>query len=167
MSTKIQERIKLFRFVREIPYYISVGNEQDFSCSTKAEILQRLLGLQSRFRICEFRWEDLRLPKEILALGHEDPEVHQFLEVLIPETQKWVIVDPTWDSGLATILPISEWDGINDTQIAVSARKIYSPQESDKIVKKISTPEEIENYLRKNKNFLVGLNNYFRSLRGG
>ncbi len=165
MSKEIQERIKLFRIVKEIPYYVSVGEEQDFSCSTKAEILEKLLTLKSRYRICEFRWEDLNLPKEILKFPHEDPEYHQYLEVYIPETKKWTVVDPTWDSGLGKIFEIAEWDGLNNTKIAVPTKEIYSPTESKELIKKFYEPKEIENYIKKNREFLIALNNYFKRLR--
>ncbi len=168
MTKEIQERVRLFRIVREIPYYVSVGEEQDFSCSTKAEILKMLLhclDLNSRYRICEFRWEDLNLPKEILKLPHEDPEYHQYLEVYIPETKRWTIVDPTWDSGLSKIFEIAEWDGLSNTKIAVLPKKIYSPAKSMELIKKFNEPKEIEEYLRKNKKFLIAPNNYFKCLR--
>lgn len=165
MKKEIQERIKLFRFVREIPYYASVGKEQDFSCSTKVEILRKLLGLKARYRIYEFRWEDLDLPKELLTFPHEDPEYHQNLEVYIPEKQNWVIVDPTWDSGLSKNFVVAEWDGLSNTKIAVPTKKIYSPEESKHLIKTFSEPKEIQSYLRKNKRFLHSLNKYLKYLR--
>ncbi|MBI5803532.1 hypothetical protein HY448_02495 [Candidatus Pacearchaeota archaeon] len=137
-----KERIKMFEQVRDIPYYISVGKEKGFDCSVKAEMLKKLLDLKSRSIICEFRWEDLKLPKEILEIYHENPEYHEFLEVYIPEKQKFVIVDPTWDNRLKSILPINEWDGLNNTRIAVPAKKIYSPEESEKKIQKMNNPEE-------------------------
>lgn len=163
--TNVNERIRLFKIVREIPYYAAVGEEQDYSCSTKGEILQRLLRLQSRYRICEFRWEDLKLPQEILKYYQEDPEYHQFLEIQIPETKKWIIVDPTWDSGLKKILPVNDWDGIHDTEIAVPTKKIYSPTESEELIKRFNRQNYVEAYIRKNKEFLIALNKYFRRLR--
>ncbi len=162
------ERVRIFRIVRDIPYYIAIGNEQDYSCSTKAEICQKMLyplGLKSRYRICQFRWEELGLPKKILKFPHEDPEYHQFLEVYIPEKRTWVTVDPTWDSGLQKIFEIAEWDGISNTKLAVPTNKIYSPRKSLSLIEEFNDPEEMKNYLNYNRKFFVALNNYFNNLR--
>lgn len=162
---EIKERISSFNKVRNIPYYISVGKEKNFDCSAKVEMLKKLLGLKSRSIICEFNWEDLKLPEDTLRLYHENPEHHEFLEVYIPEREKFVIVDPTWDHGLKSIFSINEWDGLSDTKIAVPAKKIYSPEESKKLIKKFNEPSEIKVYLDKNKSFIVKLNKYFKSVR--
>ena len=161
----VKDRINLFNKIRDIPYSISVGGEENVDCSAKVEMLKKELDLKSRSIICEFRWEDLKLPKEILQAYHEDPEYHELLEVYIPERQKFVIVDPTWDSGLKPIFSINEWDGLNDTKIAVPEKKVYSPEESKKIIEKVNNPEEIKKYLDRNGDFFVRLNNYFKKIR--
>jgi len=171
MNKDFARRIKLFRIVREIPYHIGIGSEQDYCCSTKARILHLLLksiGIKSRYMICEFRWENLNLPEDILKLPHEYPETHQYLEVWIPEKEKWVVVDPTWDSRIKhpSIL-IAEWDGLNDTIIAVKVEKKYTPEESEKHIEKEKswTKEEIKNYMNKNRKFFIAFNNWLESLR--
>jgi hypothetical protein len=154
--------------VRDIPYYIAVSDkEQGYECVTKPEILDRLLQtieLKSRHIICEFRWEDLRLPKEILKLPHEDPETHEYLEVWIPERKKWVKVDPTWDSRLRPKLPIAEWDGLSNTKLAVIPIKILSPEESAAFIAQ-DIGEEREKYMERNRKFFIALNRWLESIR--
>ena len=168
MGYKIAERIRLFKIVRDIPYYVAVGNEQGYECVTKPEILDRLLqtiGLKSRHIICEFRWEDLGLPKALLNLPHEDPETHEYLEVWVPEKKKWVKVDPTWDSKIQhPKIPIAEWDGLNDTKLAVNPVMVFSPKESTAFIAQ-DTGEEREKYTEKNRRFFIALHKWLESIR--
>lgn len=168
MRSQITERIRLFKIVRDIPYYIAVGNEQGYQCVTKPEILDRLLrtiGLKSRHIICEFRWKDLGLPKEILKLPHEDPETHEYLELWIPERKRWVKVDPNWDSRIQYLkIPISEWDGLNDTKLAVTPIETLSPEESTAFITQ-DTGREMEKYMERNREFFIALNKWLESIR--
>lgn len=169
MKPEISERIRLFRMVRDIPYYIAVGNEQDYCCATKPIILDKLLqtiGLKSRHIICEFRWEDLGLPKELLKLRHEDFETHEYLEVWIPERKKWVKVDPNWDSRIKhSKITIAEWDGLNNTKLAVIPTKTLSIQKSKEFIVKDATPAERNAYMKKNGKFFIAFNKWLESIR--
>lgn len=168
MSSQIEQRIRLFKIVRDIPYYIAVGKEQDYCCLTKPEILERILqtvGLKSRHIICEFKWEDLGLPKEILGLSHENLETHEYLEVFIPERKKWVKVDPTWDSRIKhPKISVADWDGLNDTSLAVVPIKTYSSEGSAEFISK-DTGEDREKYMKRNREFFIKLNKWLESLR--
>lgn len=169
MNSQINERIRLFKIVRDIPYYIATSdNEQGYECVTKPEVLKMLLqtiGLKCRDIVCEFRWEDLGLPEEILKLPHEDPETHGYLDIWIPETKKWIKVDPNWDSRIKhPKIPIAEWDGLNDTKLAVIPTKIYSPKESAAFNEQ-DAGEEHDNYLKRNREFFRAFNGWLQSLR--
>jgi len=163
------ERIKLFKMVRDIPYYISLSEDvQGYECVTKPTMLDKLLqtlGLKSRHMLCEFKWEDLDLPEELLKLPHEDPEIHRFLEVFIPETNKWIKVDPNWDSKIQHPgIPIAEWDGLNDTKLAVIPTKFYTVEESKKFIEQ-DIGDERNTYLLKNKDFFIAFNKWLDSKR--
>lgn len=168
MDSQITERIRLFKIVRDIPYYIAIGDEQGYQCVTKPEILDRLfqtIGLKSRNIICEFRWEDLDLPKEILKLPHEYPDTHEYLEVWIPERERWVKVDPSWDSRIQhSKITISEWDGLNDTKLAVIPIKTLSPEESTAFIAQ-DAGEEREKYMERNREFFIALDRWLESIR--
>lgn len=136
MTNTLTSRITAFDEIRDLPYYIATNGEQDCCCSTKAVRLgERLrgLGMEVRQRLCWFRWEELGLPREVLEIEHEEMPSHQFLEVLIPETGKWVMVDPTWDSKLGKILPINNWDGLSDTPCAVPVERFCTEEETVRI----------------------------------
>ncbi|MFA4819568.1 MAG: hypothetical protein WC613_01260 [Candidatus Aenigmatarchaeota archaeon] len=166
MSPEIHERVKVFALVRDIPYHIGVDNEPDLSCGTKNAVLAyhfSIMGLKTRCVMCEFRWEDMELPNHILELPHDDPEKHEYLEVLIPETAQWVVVDPTWDSNIHhPSFRINEWDGITSTPIAVPVLKTYSPEESQLL--NVSYDAEAE-HDEKNKEFLFAMNQWINEQR--
>lgn len=169
MKEDIEKRKGIFKIVRDIPYYISTGKEQDYSCATKPLILKTLLeslGLKLRRIICEFRWEKLNLPKELLELPHDEVDTHEYLEVYVPEKEKWVKVDPNWDSW-QRFFPVAEWDGISDTIIAVTPEKTYSPEDSMKIIKEEDevSPQVRKDYLEKNKKFFQALNKWLQYQR--
>lgn len=171
MENKIEERIKLFRIVRDIPYYISTGTEQDYSCATKPFILDLLLrsiGLEIKHVLCTFKWAKLELPEELLARPHDPEETHEYLLVFVPEKNKWVKVDPTWDSRIQhSLIPIAEWDGLNDTLIAVPVEHTWSPEESEKLIEEEEnmSEEERAEYLKKNAEFFKAFNRWLESQR--
>ncbi len=168
MDPQIVERIRLFKMVRDIPFYLGLDGEQGYECVTKPEILDRLfrtIGLKSRHIICEFRWKNLDLPDELMKLPHDDPETHEYLEVWIPEGGKWIIVDPNWDSRIKwPTIPIAEWDGSTDTKLAVIPIKTLSPQESSVFITK-DVGEEREKYMERNRKFFIALNRWLESIR--
>ena len=81
----IEERKSAFYFIRDIPYKIGLTlEEQDYCCSSKAVMLEKLLnalGLKTRNLICKFDWTQTPLPNAILSLPRDSGETHQFLEV--------------------------------------------------------------------------------------
>lgn len=170
-KNRIEERIKLFRIVRDIPYYISTRTEQDYSCATKPfilDILLRSIGLKVKHILCTFKWEKLGLPEELLAIPHDIEETHEYLLVFIPETNKWVKVDPTWDSRIQhPSITIAEWDGLNDTPIAVPVEHTWTPEESEKLIEEEEnrSEEERAEYLKRNGEFFRALNRWLEAQR--
>lgn len=171
MNQDVSERVKMFNFVRDIPYHVSVGDEQDYSCATKPLILDRLLtsiGLKVNHVLCEFKWSKLGLPNDLLRLPHDEVETHEYLLVLAPETDKWVKVDPTWDNRIQhPSFPIAEWDGLNDTDIGVPPERTWSPEESEKLIaeEESMTEEDRNEYLKRNGAFLRAFNKWLESQR--
>lgn len=170
-KNKIEERIRLFKIVRDIPYYISIGDEQDYSCATKPfilDILFKSLGLEVKHILCTFKWEKQDLPKELLEISHDPTETHEYLLVLIPEKNRWVKVDPTWDSRIQLpAFPIAEWDGLSDTPIAVQVERTWSPEESKKLIaeEENMSNEERAEYLKRNGEFFSAFNKWLESQR--
>lgn len=170
-TKKIEERIKLFRIVRDIPYYISTGNEQDYSCATKPfilDVLLKSLGMQVKHVLCTFEWEKQDLPQELLEIPHDSKETHEYLLVFIPEKNRWVKVDPTWDSRIQyPAFSISEWDGLSDTPVAVTVEHTWSPEESEKLIaeEEDMSDEERKKYLERNGNFFNAFNRWLESQR--
>ena len=134
----IKNRIKLFETIRDIPFFVS-GPEHDCSCLAKTKILGELLTRQKiicRVAECLFKWETLPMDRNTLKivekLTHSKKSNHQFLRVFIPERRKWVSVDPTWDRGLKKSLPITHWDGVNGTVLAVKTNKFIELKNNQK-----------------------------------
>jgi arylamine N-acetyltransferase len=155
---------------RDIPFRAPLSiEEQGYACVAKPEILGRMLqeiGLETRQRVTKFRWEDHDLPDRILDLSHEDPETHEYLEVRIPETGRWVEVDPTWDSRIRhSKFPELEWDGKTGTGLAVEPVEKLSVKESKEFIQKDSTEEARRRYFEENKEFFRALNRWLESLR--
>lgn len=168
---KIEERVRLFRIVRDIPYHISTGMEQDYSCATKPfvlDLLLRSIGLKVKHVLCTFKWEKLGLPKKLLAIPHDSEETHEYLLVFVPENEKWVKVDPTWDSKIQhPSIPIAKWDGLSDTLIAVPIERIWTPEESEKLItEEENMPEDKRaEYLKRNSEFFKMFNRWLESQR--
>lgn len=161
----LEKRIAAFKFIRDIPYKIAPDVEsQDYCCSTKAEFLADLmnnLGLKTRFIICRFEWGTTPIPPSIIALDADKDTTHMFTEVFIPETQQWVICDPTWDAGLRNAgFNIAEWDGLTSTKIAVNPTHIFSSAESEELIKSYSAPGKLVEYLESNHLFIAAVNSW-------
>lgn len=116
--------IQAFNTVRDIPYALGTANS-DTTCGTKVKILELLLtklGYSTKVMVCNFNWGELPLPANIVRLATETFGIskHYFLAVKANSTNnKWVNIDPTWDSGLKKLLPIAVWDGRTNTGLAV------------------------------------------------
>jgi hypothetical protein len=172
MTAQRAERARLFRMVRDIPYYIALGDEQDYCCVTKPFMLERLLstvGVKSRHIICTFRWSDLPLPQSVIGLAHDDEDTHEFLEVHCSDLGRWVRVDPNWDSGVSRLgLTVSDWKGDDkDTPIAVTPVSILSPEDSTKLIAEEDEidPEVRAAYLDQNRTFFDSLNRWLAEAR--
>lgn len=157
---------ELFYTERDIPYQIPLScNEIDHCCSGKHERLIRVFksaGYESRYRVCWFRWSDLKLPAEVASVPHDDDCSHVYLEVKIGE--RWYIIDATWDPGLASVLPVNEWIDGADMVVAVPAIKILSPEASAEFMTKI-TVHDTEADLDKHREFYRALNNWLSEIR--
>lgn len=158
--------VDIFNKVRDIPYRIPLTSiEEDHCCSGKAKQLKQVLeqaGYQTRYCVCEFRWSDIPLPDEVSKISHEDLMTHVYLEVKI--NSNWIIVDPTWDSGIKSILPVNEWDGKSNTRVAVPVLETYGSGKSLEIVES-EDKETIEADFAKNGEFYKAFNSWLEEVR--
>lgn len=160
--------VKTFEEIRDVPYRIPVAEgEVDNCCSGKVMRLKAALdkaGYKTRYRVCDFRWSDLPLPEEVSSVEHEDESTHVYLEVLMQN--KWIDLDPTWDSGIQDVFPISYWDGVSSTPIAVPSVGLYSHEESRQIMEEPDT-SDVEYDLKRNGDFYKALNEWLARKRAG
>jgi hypothetical protein len=158
--------ISIFNSVRDIPYRISVvWGEENLSCIGKCDRLYNQLkakGYQLRYRICTFKWSSINLPDEIKNIPHEDECNHTYLEIHIDGG--WKILDATWDSRLKNIFHINEWDGKSNTRIGVKPMKIFSPDESEVIVRSRDKEGFIKNR-KANGRFFQAINKWLEQNR--
>ena len=163
--------IEIFNQVRDIPYRIPLyldepEGEHGGSCLYKVEVLKKLLeaeGLECRYRIGTFLWSQLNLPEEVMQAEHNDRGEHVWLEVCI--NNKWIILDPSWDIGLARIFSINSWDGISDTNIAVKPIEILDVSTSADIMNFDNYEEAFLEDLVINGEFYKALNTYLDQIR--
>lgn len=87
---------------------------------------------------------------------------HVYLEVYNKKQEKWMIVDATWDKGLAPKLPVSEWDGKGDTAIAVKPIEILKER-----IDKYDGPSEVQRteLMKVNGQFFEAFNKWLESIR--
>lgn len=152
---------------RDLPYHIPLTQkERDASCAGKHSRFMRFCRTQKipvRQRIVFFRWEDIALPKEILALNKETHPSHLYLEV--SDGQAWHSIDATWDPGLAPLLPINHWSNLkNEMQIAVEPTETLTPEESANYMHGLKHVD-VEAHLKQQRPFLEALNTYFEEMR--
>jgi len=124
MNLKLRKQ--LFLAVRDLPYKIS-NQSTDTSCVAKTKILGELftrLGLECQVWQAVVDWKDIGLPGELLKLAPRPFVKHFFLKVFIPETKKWVVVDPTWDMRFRGQLPVNDWDGLTNTTLAYPSQQL-------------------------------------------
>lgn len=122
----IQLRKQLFLAVRDLPYKIS-NRSKDTSCVAKTKLLGELLsraGLDCQVWKAIVKWNQTNIPDDLIQMTQRETVNHLFLKVLIPETKKWIILDPTWDKRFLGTLPVNDWDGISNTQLAYSSKKL-------------------------------------------
>lgn len=163
--------IEIFNQVRDISYRIPLALDETEgkyggSCLYKVELLKKLLeteGLECRYRIGTFLWSQLNLPEEVMQAEHNDNAEHVWLEVCI--NNKWIILDPTWDIGLAKIFSINSWDGISDTKPAVKSIEILDVSTSADIMDFDNYEEAFLEDLSINGEFYKALNTYLDQIR--
>lgn len=166
----IAERIECFRFIQNIPYKIGLyRGSPDYCCSSKSVMLRNLLhniGLESRYIICTFDWTQTPAPSDVLKLPREPGETHQYLQVFIPETQRWIDCDPTWDETLRYArFPIASWDGLTSTTLAVKPLKIYTPQETLLLIEGYNDQKLIDKHLDFCRDFYQAFNQWLEKIR--
>jgi len=158
--------IELFEEIKNIKYEIPLKfTLNNSACSWKIILLKNNLNklwIKSNYRICSFYWKDLNLPKEILNIPHDDFSSHVFLEIQLEG--KMIILDPTWDSWLKNIFHINNWDGNNDTQIAVKVVDLFSIDDSEEIMNNINKVD-FDQHIIKNHDFYNALNSYLHDVR--
>jgi hypothetical protein len=170
------DAVEYFEFVRDIPFRLPVSvGDPDHTCLRKAVVLKPLLssvGFKARYALCRFSWNGLNIPPTLKAIPHEDV-THVYLEVYSEEHARWIAVDPTWDKGLSSKLPVSEWDGKNDTAIAVKPTERLNPIESQGEFEKFIDMPGIQKWLelprsspsKVNGQFYQALNKWVESVR--
>jgi hypothetical protein len=175
--------IDLYDRIRKIPYKIidieySLANsynlikENGASCTPKHIVLAdiyRSQGIETRFCVHEFRWEDLGLDFNARIsdlLNQCSFDFHTNIEIKI--NKNWIIVDATWDDKLIDMgfSGTKNWDGITSTINGVKSLNEFrfdSLEERNDFIKikksKIKTDPLIEAEL------IMELNNYFDKLR--
>jgi hypothetical protein len=124
--------IEIFNSVRDLTYHCPESKDDvDHRCWGKHRILYDRLknaGYNVRYRVCEFRWDELKLPKEVSDKAPKELDVHLYLEIELDG--KWIILDCSNDKALGRY---NEWDGKSDTNFQVKCKTILSPEESAKI----------------------------------
>ena len=159
----IPQRVACFEFIRDIPYHIGLNRtDPNYNCVAKCAMLARLLGdlgLKTREVICTFDWAETELPADILSLPRDPGEMHQFLQVYIPETKRWVNCDPTWNRQLKKAgFAIAKWDGLRDTSLAVKPHHLYDTTETAALIKTTHDPETAARHMRKHRAFYKAIN---------
>jgi hypothetical protein len=158
--------VALFREAQSVHYRIALTpNEPDCSCTGKNRKLKLALeeqGLATRWRVCTFKWSDVGIPHEVASVPHDANCTHAYLEVLIGKD--WKKVDATWEPALGNILPVTEWDGVSDTKIAVPSISTFSPEESAQIIAD-ETKDAIEKDLKVNGAFYAAFNSWLERAR--
>lgn len=157
---------KVFIEIRDIPYSIPLSyGAEDRCCTGKHKKLFEILkkdGHDVRWRVCTFKWSDMSLPENLMAIPHDDNSTHAYLEIMIDGD--WKKVDATWDKQLKNILPVNGWDGMSDTKIAVPVISTHSPEESLSIMKN-ENKEILEADLKINGSFYQAFNNWLEEIR--
>ena len=164
----VKDRISAFKEVQASKYQLTRNGINDCNCVTKSKQFGQSLGdlgIKWCYGLVEFYWADLAIPTEIISIPHDEPAVHKHVEILIPESNDWVIVDPTWDPGLGRILPIPEWDGLTATGSAVPVKRTLSETESNELYSRVKSEDFRKGWFERNNDFVVALNEWLESSR--
>lgn len=162
---KISERIKLFNLIRDVPFCI-MGKRAAY-CFSKSRQLRdslELIGIKSRMMQGWFKWSELNIPEKIKSLIVVNKQKHVFLEVYIPEKNKWVYVDPTWDIDLMKVFSVAQWDGINETILMTRLNKI-SEYKKASILHRIINKFKRKTSFKNNNDFYYALDKWMEEVR--
>ncbi len=154
--------IEIFNSVRDLTYHCPESKKDvDHRCWGKHRILYdklRKAGYQVRYRVCEFRWDELKIPKEIFEKAPKELDFHLYLE--IEQNGSWVILDCSNDKTLGKY---NKWDGKSDTELQVKCKKVLSPEESAKIER--YDRENYDKILKDYHELYVALNKFVDKIR--
>ncbi len=134
-----ERRIAAFRTVQNIPYKLtawkgdpdSLFNLGRGDCRHKSAGLLGILRawkIEARAVQVPFDWADLPIPTKVLEPLLETRGIHDSVEAKIDG--RFVLVDATWDSALASVgFPVmTDWDGASPTPaITANATTIVRP----------------------------------------
>ncbi len=164
----VEQRIAVFGEVQNLIYQLSRDGKSDCNCVSKSKLLGvhfSNLDIPWRYRLVEFSWADLGVPEEVMSIEHDTPAVHKYLEAHIPETEQWVIVDPTWDPGLRDVLPVPQWDGLTATELAVPGKQILTEKESETFYANVKSAEYVKGWFQRNNDFMEAINRWLVGCR--
>ncbi len=92
-------------------------------------------GLEVIYRVHNFKYDDLALPKNVIAIPHENNDEHVNLEVKLGG--KWYTVDATWPQELSIVkengksFSVNRWNNLTRNMITAVADPItWSPEKS-------------------------------------
>lgn len=133
-----EAKIAVFNRVRDIPYAIipelrspeagpsGILEKNRGSCQPKhwlLAILFKKLNIPVKYATYPFRWKDcgIKFPPQIGKII-KDPPVSYHLAVKALIEGRWILVDATYDPGLAKAgFPVNEnWDGVSSVKNAVN-----------------------------------------------
>jgi hypothetical protein len=170
----IAARVQAFEEIRDIPYRFDFRDRtKDTTCLSKAQRLKERLsefGISSRHMCCRQRWSDaVLMPADLIARAPWPETHHHYLEAMVPETNLWTPLDPTWDIGLEGAgFPVAKWDGINPTVLGVIPVGTFSPTMSEQIVRRKLDYLREQDWMSLQKEFgpfYDGLNRWIASQR--
>lgn len=165
--TTLSLRIAAFKKIQALPY--SVAPNKLCNCATKCNLLSaelKALEIQTRPVFVEFSWTEAGVPHSVYSIPHDTPAIHQYLEVLIPESDAWVVVDPTWDPSLSPTLAAPSWDGKSATESAVPVLHVLDEGETARLLERIQDETFRTEWYKRNDDFLVALEAWLVGLRG-
>jgi len=162
---KISERINLFNSIRDLPFCI-MGKKAAYCFSKSKQLKNGLesIGIKSRMMQGWFKWSDLNIPEKIKTLIVADRQKHVFLEVYIPEKNRWVYVDPTWDIYLKSIFPIAQWDGINEANLMTKLTGVSEYKKASILHRTINKVKR-KLHFKNNDNFYRALDRWIDEIR--
>lgn len=165
-----KQRIKNFNSVRDIPYRIPLTKSEiikkDHSCVGKSKMLFDLFksAYPVRYRACNFFWQDLGFPKDILKkLKTKEVSRHYYIEIFL--NRDWITLDSSLDKNLSKLISINNWDGFNSTDISLKYVKILSPKQSRQKTEEDFNPETRIRDIKLNYTFFKEVNMLYEKIR--